>query len=339
MILHRSPVSTMVLIGLLALPTIARGQGEPARDPSRQPAPSSPAGDPSPAPAVPPSSRAQIDLSSSAGYTTFSPPLGSPIHEDSLSGLGGFALTFYPSSPLIDTDAPLTLQPILERLTTLKLAASGGGFDTRAARLGGPLAAERQGTSISTSFGADAYVTQSFIASASLGFAHFTTTDIGFATATAALRTSSQVPVSLGIGGRFSDARINVGWNVVPTSADGTWKVPFWSGVSASLTTVFAREVELYVSASGINRGASASAFVGVYPLRQFGIFASIFAESGQLYLDSLAIFSGSGGSLGFSGWLSRHFGGSLTYAPTWLSGSTPTVSHLFTLHLYSRIQ
>src|SRR5579884_2700108 len=84
--------------------------------------------------ALPPTGEAsQLSLDLSANFTYFS--LSWPVSTGALAGDGravegggSFAATFYLGRPVIDDDAPLSLQPFLQRASVVTLALAGSGF-------------------------------------------------------------------------------------------------------------------------------------------------------------------------------------------------------------------
>ncbi len=281
------------------------------------------------------SSRVQLDAGGAFGYTAFAPPQkGQPFDEHSLSGSGGAGVTLYPR-PLVDDDAPLSLQPFLQRLTTLRLSVGAGGFDTTQSQ---PYVGERIGTNASAQANADVYVTRHFIAGLSAGLGWSRTRDQYPASPTV-IHDYYSIPLALWAGARFRDTRIDLTWSVSPLSSDGAWQVPYWYGVSLSVRSVIQRYVDLYLNVHAIELGAAGTIQLGVYPSRRFGVFAAFSASGGKIYFNEAGTFDRFGGSLGFSLWSSRHFGASFSYQPTWTSGPTESTAHVFSLEFLSRVK
>jgi hypothetical protein len=242
-----------------------------------------------------------------------------------VSGLSGGELRVFPHRPVVDDGAPNSLQPFLQRTTTLSFAVAGSGMRGDH----GPSSTFR------SRLGADVYLGRWVALTAGIG--------VGYATANDgdAQYSALQLPVDAGIAGRFGDLRIDLGYGHTRVQfPSGRWTGDGWGTVALRARLVLKRRFDLsaFLQTAGTNV-LGGGGFVG-YPLRALGVSASLFG-GGQGGLGKQA-----GGSLGLSYWPIRTIGASVDYGLTWgerpiFEGADlvtdPQISHSVTLALLLR--
>jgi hypothetical protein len=211
---------------------------------------------------APDSSRLQLSATGYFDFADFTSPVGAPINAHHVGGSGYFSIVVYPQRALVDDDAPLTLQPFLQRLTSVGFDASVGGSQNYGTGVVGSTFIEATASAF-----ADVYVTRHLILDATFGFERLASSSVVINGVTAPGGSIYQLPITAGIGGRFADTRIDLAWTVTPTDpVVGSWTVPYWYGVDARVASVLLRHVEAQVDLRMINGGVAADAFAGIYP-------------------------------------------------------------------------
>jgi hypothetical protein len=275
--------------------------------------------------AGPATARAQLNFSASVGGTLLVPALPAPDSAQIVTGSGGLSAHIF-LRPVLQDEAPLSLQPFLQRVSTLSLSAGSSGFSSTFVQ---PWSRESVRRVIGGWASADGlvYLTPSFLLSAGLGFTYVHVSD----TQTPAWRGSPSstvsayrmyLPVGVGLGARFGDVLLQLAYSIEPLSVQGgPWSVPFWGGASASVRAVLWRETDLSVRVSVIKGGAAASSSITSYQTRNLGLFASVFYAHGILYSDETRPQNRAGGDLGGLCWFSDRMGAQLSFGVTWTSG------------------
>jgi hypothetical protein len=253
--------------------------------------------------------------------------------------------------PLVDDDAPLSLQPFLQRASVVYLSTTGGAttpYQTEPY----PFASHREGASA----GFNLYLARSFALTASFGvLAEDDHPPSNGGTTPGLLSNWLVLPVSLGFGVRWEDVRFDLSYHVVPTH-DGDdyprWVPPYFGNLSVSGYLVTKQRVSFAVEVDAIRSGAVASGELHFYFNRRLSLFVGAWGGRGVLYVNSYSIQNRGGAVLGLTGWLSRHLGFSLSYSPNWTSGpelvlaqplggpttiGVDTMTHLFTFELLTR--
>src|SRR5262245_35244367 len=196
-----------------------------------------------------------------------------------LGGRGGLGVDVY-LHRLVDDDAPPSLQAYLQRTPLLQVDAGGGG--SRASwKDPVPSHSTAQGwasVSISGYAGwlyAAAHVGVDYVSS------HSRLYTIGGGGTSDSSGTSIAIPVDAALGVRWRDTLITAGWGVSPTRSGpndmlGDFRVPFWGGARASVTTVLRRQLELDAGVSVLENGAAAGGEATLYLRRRLGLIAGI---------------------------------------------------------------
>jgi hypothetical protein len=258
-------------------------------------------------------SRVQLTLDADFAYTSYGPAAGftaTPLFDHAVDGGAGPTLTIFADRRVVDDDSPLSLQPFLQRLTTLQLFVGGNGRALTQAR---PGSVENQAIG-KGSIAADAYVHRNVAVTASLGV-EYSHDSLG-----ALSSDSVSLPVSFGIGVRVGDLRMDLGYSIVVENPDKNASVPFLGDVSLTAHLVVRRKIELILATNATDGGAQARFSFEYFLQRNLGVFAS--AWGGSLRQRDVSHPGGGnlwnvGGNLGLAYWVSRHFGAVVRYAHT----------------------
>ena len=187
-------------------------------------------------------------------------------------------MTWY-SDRLVDDGSPLSLQPFLQRVSTLGAELSGGGFST--SDPGWP----RSYTAdwVSAAAAVDQYLDRKFAIAATASVERFETSG----PVAGALNPTYVLPViSAGPGLRLRDTRIDVGYRYAPVVRDGDWDSRGWGRVYAAVDSLIARTVLLSIDTSTLPSGARASAGFNYYYTPRFQLGGSFSVESGRIYFN-----------------------------------------------------
>lgn len=174
-------------------------------------------------------------------------------------------------SPVIDDDAPRSLQPFLQRTSTIFGSVSGGGFVTRY----GDGAFTRTDSAIGADVGVDAYLTRQFALTGRLGYAYDVLDDVS-------VNKSHTFSGSAGFGVRFGDARFDASYSFDARKTDGTFAKLRWGTVGLRAYVVFARSVSVGFSGQARDGGGGGGVDLGYYPMKDLGLFLS---ASGQTFV------------------------------------------------------
>lgn len=283
------------------------------------------------------SSRVEIELTGVGAYTDYSLK-----NTYSISGAGGVALTLYPHRPLVDTKDPLTLQPLLQRLTSLTLRVHGGGYEFNQG-IGDVFLFKQVSASFSSYASFSAYIKPYLIVSGNLGFrrSRYSNSNLG---PESMIETSYYaIPASLSVSLRFKESFITLGVDAIFLKSAEVWRdQPTY--VWFSFRRIFSRQVHLslYFSSAASDYAQNGGGFIGFYLERQLGIYFATNVTLRKFDESDLRILT-LHGAIGFSNWLSRHFGTALTYNPSWSAAPndnySSTTSHTFQLDLISRFK
>jgi hypothetical protein len=252
-------------------------------------------------------------------------------------GHGEAGITVFPRA-VVDDDSPLSLQPFLQRLSTINLGAGGGATVPAQQSVVPPNQRVH-----ATAYGdADVYLNRVLAIAAGMSLNWYEDT---MPTVTMAGIVSGgvlQLRPFASVGLRFADLRVNFGWLVSATRAiGGDWLDPFYGSVFVDGKLVVARRVAVNLGVTVLRGGATTSAGAAFYFGRRFDLFASMFGglseEPGNLGIGQRRVVS-IGGSLGITAWQSRFFGGSLSYQPSLIRyPDLSRTQHLFVLSFFSR--
>ncbi|HEY7955744.1 MAG TPA: hypothetical protein VII38_10650 [Polyangia bacterium] len=271
-------------------------------------------------------------------------PLG-PLDWSRMGGGGELEATIFLGRPLVDDEAPLSVQAFLQRETALSLGASGGMLSLGWSQTGTTLI-HRDWKEGSASASLGGYFHWLYLAG-SLAYRNTAWQDqlrSGAGSLQSPSMTEAELPVSATLGARIADTLVFVGWGLTVMSRGSSStpsQVPFWGGAFAGAQSIIGRRVSLQGGVTVLDGGASVNARVELFFGRRLGLFlgvsggASKVTDASPPFRDSFA-----GGAAGAALWVTRHLKIELTYEPTWErpSNGTDTISHLIALAVSARL-
>lgn len=276
------------------------------------------------APTVAPASRVELTADGSVVKSQW---LGTD-NPSSHGGGAGLTLTIYAQHPLVDDDAPYSLQPFLQRAGIVWLQADGGatGVDDDLA-----------GNSANSSYGGaeagfDLYVHRMVALNASFHV-------LGSHTDGQTLGSGDRLELDghAGIGLRFGDARLDLGYSLGGTHTRFGWGPIYYGGVHLGANLVIARQLAFTAGASVIDGGLIVSVQLLAFFTRKVGV---VFGLSGGGANRDGTTFATAGGTVGVTGWFSRHLGLAFRYTPTWSNGpGDGIIFHSFSVAVTSRVR
>jgi hypothetical protein len=260
-----------------------------------------------------------------AAHSDFTGPARGPSVADMLGGgaSGGFVLAF---DPVIDDDAPPTLQAYLQRTGALSLSGGGSRFTYNYDHDFAPL--DRTGGN--ATIGMDGYFgrTKSFYGGARFTFNY---SDDHFRDRSTSVTTIS-FPIAVTLGVRFGDVRVRAEWQVSPQKVnDAGVQVAYWYNLSLWGYGVVRRKVEWTVGAIALEQGFGGELDAVVWLGRRLGLSAQLFASHERSSV-SATTRELAGGTIGLTAWFTGRFGLRTFYSPEWISfhdGPNPNESRL----------
>ena len=282
---------------------------------------------PAPAPLGAPAERAPTDLFVSPEPLPSPSPSPSPSlphHEprarptrwDITGGLSGSIYTIHPGpyantdfdqqgnrgsasvgpivflTPVVDNDAPRSLQPFLQRTSSVYGDVFGGGFVTRH----GNGAFTRTDSLVGADAGADVYLTRHLALTGGIRYAYDVLHD------DVLVRKGHSFSGSAGVGARIGDARIDASYGFGAYNFDGSFVKPGWGSVGLSAYLLLAESFAITLSGHVNDRGGGGGLNLGLYATKDFGVFAG-FSGATFTYTDSDVRSNRYNGSAGFSYW------------------------------------
>jgi hypothetical protein len=317
----------LAALGFIATPAAAQSsgadmytldQGRPAPEPigaPTEPAPPAPLpfAEAAPEPSAPPpprdprgaAARWQIGGSLSGSVYTIHSGASSNPDQDQHGNRGSIYLgpTVF-LTPVIDNDAPHSLQPFLQRTSTVYANVSGGGFVTRY----GNGAFTRTDSYVGASAGVDAYLTRNFALNGGIGYTYDVLHD------NVIVNKGHSFSGSAGFGVRVVDVRFDASYSFNAYDLDGSFVKLRWGSVGLGAYAVFAQSFTLQLSGRVADDGGGGGVDLGFYTTKDLGVFTSF---SGQTFA-----YSGTDtranrytGSLGFSYWVTPGLRFNWTYS------------------------
>jgi len=270
--------------------------------------------------------------------TPSGPAAASVTGEFGLAGSGRLRVAVYPLRPLVDDDAPLGLQPFLQRAFRLLATGSFFGSDTEVDAISIAPTHQRAQTGTFV-IGAEGYPDRRFYAAASLQVQSIASRITGmFGPQPISSTTAASVTASLGV--RVGDALVAGSWTVLASQTDAASFVTHMPTPGLSAQVVLRRRWSLSAALTVLEGGAQASGGADLFFGRRLDVSASVngghAAPSGGLTSDF------AGGRIGAFFWQSRFFGVGLSYAPQWTRYTTGAngisqVAHLWQLTVATR--
>jgi hypothetical protein len=297
MTMRRRCSTTVFLLGL-GLGSFGLGEAEAVAQ-SLWVLPPEPPGLPPPPAVLPPpraDARWQLDATLSGDVYSIHPSQA-PTSDSDASGkraAGSLELTRF-LTPVVDDDAPRSLQPFLQRAGALSVSIGGSGFDTQYPFNALSAQNDRTDAHFGTSLGLDVYVTRVFALTAGLGYGYDVLHDPSLFTP----QTSHSFSAGAGFGLRGGDTRFDLAYAFSATSVNGTFAPLRWGTLEGTLYTVFDRRFSLGLWGLGLQSGGGGGLDLGFYTTKDFGVFLGGLGEHGELYQDSLVLnrYSGYAGA------------------------------------------
>jgi hypothetical protein len=231
--------------------------------------------------------------------------------EASASGDAAATLTRF-LSPVVDDDAPRTLQPFLQRTSTVFASFDFGGTSASAE------ASPNRGTPATNrikliephggpAIGADVYVIPEFALTGGLAYDYDPITEAAagqggqFETTVHIHRVTPHA----GVAARFGDTRIDLSYALeLDAVANGDSPGQLWGTISLDAITVIAKEVELRLGGQVFDAGAGASTQIDVFPTKDVDLFGGFFGYAGRKFIDNHVSHNDYGGFVGMGYWL-----------------------------------
>ena len=296
MALHREAKTASIRLlctlplSLAATPASAQSSGAdlPVEGPSPPAAAPVSATSEPPAPPEPPSAPARWELAttlSGSVYTIHVTQEGFQLPDQ--SGKSG-SITAGPIvylTPVIDDDAPRSLQPFLQRTSTVSATITGDGFITESASR----AFTRKSSLIGLSAGVDRYVTRGFALTGGLGYSYSALHD-------GEVTHAHGLSASAGFGVRLGDVRLDASYTFDARDLDGTFATVRWGTVNAAAYAVVAKSVVLRLYGLISDGGGGGGGSVGYYTTKDIGLFLGGSGRAFVYYLPEVHSHS-------FSGW------------------------------------
>jgi hypothetical protein len=290
---HRVAASAAATLLALASPD-AEAQAGPGRDMFTIAAPADPAEPPPPPPPPGPVHRWEINGSLSGAfnsYTSMSIPYASG---NQFTGVLG--VTHY-LQPLVDDGAPRSLEPYLQRMSTLSLSANAGGWTTNQSN---PTTFSFGDTYGGVSAGFNVYATPVLAFTGSFAY--------GYDVARADMRpdqASHSFAGSGGIGLRFGDTRVDGWYTFSARDTSGTFAPLRWGTATLSVTTVIARSFYGYAWGQALQSGGGGGLQLVFHPNRDLDIYAEGFGKRGEIFNNADVIAERFGATGGVAYWVS----------------------------------
>jgi hypothetical protein len=278
--------------------------------------------------------RVEIDASLGGAVNRTPPIEETGARWSSLAGSAEMGVTVFLGRQVTDDEGPLSLQPFLQRLSSLHLSASRRGF-TGDWSMDGRTTEHRTGTgrtfgaSIDGYAGGYIYVEASFAADSDSWHGEYPTQPLAFPT----WHGSDSLPMQASFGLRLADVQLVAGWAVTPTRGDtGGFAVDDWRQLYANLRAVVDRRFDLTAQVMAVRGGISLYADGEIFLARNLGVWLRAFG--GHTTKDA-----GSshwvGGGAGAAWWVSSRVKVGLDYGLSQASYEMPVrdlTEHHFTI-------
>jgi hypothetical protein len=221
-------------------------------------------------------------------------------------------------APIIDDDAPRSLQPFLQRASVLSIGFGLSGFSTTTTSSNGVITSDLGKLTeigLGPSLGANIYLTPAFALTAGFAYEYDVRTEsdreVAFGT-----KTHRLLPQA-GFGIRFGDTRIDLQYRFEgDLVSDQEERLPpaQWGSIVLGVETVIDRTVDLNFGGQVFDAGAAGSASVTVYPTKNVGIFGGGSGCAGRKYFNNDDSHNDYGGFVGAAIWFAPRVRGTFEY-------------------------
>jgi hypothetical protein len=208
-------------------------------------------------------------------------------------------------TPVVDSSVARSLQPFLQRASSVYGRVSGGGFSTTYEAATGMHT--RNYSYVEASAGVDAYLTSYFALTARLGYGYDVLHD------KPTLEKGQSLFGGAGVGLRFGDARIDAAYAFDARGLDGAFVAQRWGEVKLTAKLVLAQSFALTAAAHVDDGGGGGSLDLAGYPTRDLALFIGGSGET-FVYVDDGVRADQYTISAGTSYWLGRALRLSLGY-------------------------
>ncbi|HEY4120503.1 MAG TPA: hypothetical protein VGM56_21710 [Byssovorax sp.] len=237
-----------------------------------------------------------VALDGSVGSTSFSQAgsyLG--VSETSTHGQGVLEVTRF-VAPVVDDDAPRTLQPFLQRASTVSVSVNAGGFFTR---LPGNEGAETD-VNVAASAFADVYVTRFLALTAGFSYRY---DDVQLPLGdTILVGETHVVSPSAGVGVRIGDARIDLSYAASIFASGGGSGDGDWGTIALGAEVALRRKLYLHAVASAFHAGAGVYAGAEYFLTKDLSGFVDGLGSTGA-YTSDLSRLAEYGFDVGVAFW------------------------------------
>jgi hypothetical protein len=209
------------------------------------------------------------------------------------AGSGQVGMTYF-LEPVSDDGAPRSLQPFLQRASTVVVSLGAGHFVTHNPGAG----VDRTDWSAAVSQGADLYLTRMWALSLGFTYAYDVLQDVGVDQATHAFTGSA------GVGLRAGDVRLDAGYALTAFRSEGAFAPLRWGSLRLSAFAVMARRLSVSLSGTALTGGVQGSASLAYYPTQDLAIFGGVSLGRADFYRNDL-VDRRYAGDVGLSFWVS----------------------------------
>jgi len=232
---------------------------------------------------------------------------GTGIGLEEATGAASVALSGFLHHRLVEDDAPLSLQPYLQRAGAIEGSFSYDHFVTDRVELSGPYRIDTVGGAVSL----DAYPGGLFSLWISASFFHVQDGggNNGWQSIVWLLPR-----LEIGPGIRIDATRMTLGYTYAPTITDGSYDGRGWGQLYLRITTVLAERVYLSLLGELILSGGRGSLEVSVFPARSVGLHAALEYAEGAIYYWGHDVFRQWQPTAGLSWWITPSVGLRLEY-------------------------
>jgi hypothetical protein len=208
---------------------------------------------------------------------------------------GTLGVTHY-LQPLVDDGAPRSLEPYLQRTSTLSFSASAGAWGTSQTN---PTAFNFGDTYGGASAGFNVYATPVLAFTGSFAYGY----DVAHADMTPDQASHSFTGTG-GIGLRFGDTRIDGVYAFSARDTEGTFSPLRWGTATLSVTTVIGRRFYMYGWGQALQSGGGGGLTLELHPHRDLDLYIEGYGKRGEIFSNDAVIADRFGADGGIGYWV-----------------------------------